>query len=272
MSTAGDDDVSSTVWDAANCPADSHHGFTGLADLPLRVVHCLASGLQRLHSAVAPLAKGDARGRGLRILVSNVPDATEAPVILLLPPKLRCAAHTLILEHNFLLALAVDQLARQWHVAPAAGMPACEPAGSSNSGSGSSSSSSDLAVETDGSVVASSCGRADVSILDLFASGRQLLRHPHEYNFTDIIHSCLKFLELEAQVAGSQQHQSMLEASGFKPTQSAEGAAQPLATVCDNPDGYFFYDLLHPTRRVHSLLAEEFLPLLPSEWSQETRA
>lgn len=38
--------------------------------------------------------------------------------------------------------------------------------------------------------------------------------------------------------------------------------SHPVSAACRNPDRYVFWDTLHPTRRVHQLLAEKILPLV----------
>jgi phospholipase/lecithinase/hemolysin len=72
----------------------------------------------------------------------------------------------------------------------------------------------------------------NISVVDFFVFFKQMLDAPEAFGLTNVTDSCVTF--------------------GV-----TEGA------FCKNRDEYLFWDPLHPTRKVHALMAEEALALLP---------
>jgi phospholipase/lecithinase/hemolysin len=79
----------------------------------------------------------------------------------------------------------------------------------------------------------------NVHTFDTFAFVRELASAPQDFGFTNVSDPCLQGLFV------------------------APSPGAPPPSVCDNPDEYVFWDIIHPTARTHAILAAEMQAAVP---------
>ncbi|MGQ5524663.1 SGNH/GDSL hydrolase family protein [Chitinimonas sp. PSY-7] len=92
-------------------------------------------------------------------------------------------------------------------------------------------------------------GSLDIQLFDSYSLFNDLLNNPSRYGMTDTTTPCLN-------INGSSQANYL-------------GNPGPRAE-CRNPDAYVFWDVLHPTTRIHQLLSEHITPFVRSHFSLAT--